>query len=162
MQPGRYNGNISVTANNSNITMNPGLYCFYGSFKITGGVLTGNGVTIYMQSGDLEVGGNVTVELSAPLGTPSAVAPAVPNLLVYLPSTHTGLVSLLGTSDSTYGGTVYAPKANVKIGGNSGINPTYSTQIIGWNVEVSGTSDVYVNFDEEFTYQFPPRLDLRK
>ncbi|HUF38083.1 MAG TPA: Tad domain-containing protein [Anaerolineales bacterium] len=163
MEPGRYASNISITSSGSNVTMNPGLYCFYGVFKMTGGVLNASsGVTIYMDDDDLEIGGNVLVTMHAPLGTATAVAPAIPNLVVYLPPGHTGNVSMLGTTGSSYAGTVYAPDAYVKVGGNAGINPTYSTQIIGWDVSISGTSDVYINFSEEFAYQFPPRLDLNR
>lgn len=160
MSPGVY---PSSTIPNGNYTMSPGLYCFTGRLRINGGTLTGNGVTLYFLSGGFEVQGNPTITLTAPPALPDP-SPAVPNLLIYLAEGNTSSARLLGTSASWYGGTVYAPDGEIEVGGTSSAttNPTYSTQLIAWNVIVHGNSELEINFDDAIVYQFPPRLDLQE
>lgn len=159
-QPGVYPA-TNIVGSNTNVVMAPGLYCFTGTFRINGGTVTGTGVTIYIQSGDLDIGGDPTVNLSGPASFPDP-SPALPNVVIYLAEGNTGEAALLGNSDSTYGGTVYAPDGTIEVGGTGGVNPTYSTQLIGWNVNIHGNAEIIINFDDTHAFQVPPRMDLQK
>jgi len=46
--------------------------------------------------------------------------------------------------------------------GSSGTNPTFNTQLIGKNVEVSGGATIDINFNDEENFEQPPYLDLQK
>ena len=160
MNPGVYPASLIP---NGNYTMNPGLYCFNGRFRINGGTLTGDGVTLYFVSGGFEVQGNPVIDLRAPSPVPDP-SPAIPNLLIYLAEGNTSQASLLGNAGSFYAGTVYAPDGSIEVGGTSDAtnNPSYSTQLIGWDVFVHGNAQLDLNFDDALVYQFPPRLDLQE
>jgi hypothetical protein len=160
MDPGRYI-TTTLSGGGPDIVMNPGLYCFEGRFRINGGVVSGDFVTIYMVFGDFLIAGGPTVDLTAPLPDPDP-SPAIPGVVLYLAEGNTGEAALLGNSESSYLGTVYAPDGEIEVGGTAGINPTYSTQLIGWNVSVHGTAEIVINFDNALVYQLPPRMDLQE
>jgi len=143
---GRWVGNLSGT-------LAPGLYCLNGDVKKLDGV-NGNGVTIYIQ-GDLSVNGNDVVNLSAPQQNPDP-APAIPGVLFYV----TGDVTINGNSDQWYLGMIYAPDGYCKINGTGGTWNTLHTQIICWDVEVTGTADIDITFDNGEQYQKPTTIEL--
>lgn len=160
MEPGRYY-TTTISSAGADVVMDPGLYCFEGRFRISGGTVVGDFVTIYMVFGDFDISGGPTVDLTAPLPDPDP-SPAIPGVVVFLAEGNTGEAALLGNSESSYLGTVYAPDGDIEVGGTAGIQPTYSTQLIGWNVTVHGTADIVMNFENALVYQFPPRMDLQR
>ncbi|MDZ4159308.1 MAG: pilus assembly protein TadG-related protein [Anaerolineaceae bacterium] len=158
INPGRW-GNIRTTATGHNLILNPGLYCISNGFSGTGGTITGNGVTLYLTGGGFTVGGNVTVRLSAPT---TNSPPAIKGILIYMAPTNTSAVSLAGSSASSYIGTIYAPNSSVEVSGNSGMEPTYRTQLIGGFVKFSGNTTINITSSPEDTYQETSYLDLYK
>ncbi len=154
--PGRY-GSITI-GNNDFLSMKPGLYCINGGIKMTGGDIEGIGVTIYLTGGDIAINGG-TVDLEAPT---SANPPAILGMVIYVAPGHTGAVDMAGNGDSFYMGTVYAPNGSVEVGGTSGVNPTFSTQVIADRVKVHGNSKIDINFDIAQIYQSPAYLDMYK
>ena len=153
--PGIYS-QIKLNAGDT-LNLAPGLYCLDGDLKATGGTLTGDNVTLYLRSGDFEIGGNVTVNLSAP--TSDAYAPARNGLLIYADPGNDATVDVLGGASSSYTGTIYVPSGELGVGGNSGINPTYNTQLIAYTIKVHGTSDIDIYFNEELAANNPPMVD---
>jgi Flp pilus assembly protein TadG len=146
------------------LTFNPGLYCVTDSqgIDINGGSVSGNGVTIFVQTGGIAISGNVSpVDLRAPEESPDP-SPAVPGILIHLANGNTNTVSVTGNSTSFYLGTVYAPDGDLYFSGTSGTDPTFNTQLIGNNVEVSGGATININFNEEENYEKPPYMDLLK
>jgi len=146
------------------LTLNPGLYCITGSkgISINGGSVTGNAVTIFMASGGIDISGNVSpVDLRAPEEAPDP-SPAVPGILIYLANGNSSTVSMTGNSTSFYLGTVYAPDGDLYFSGASGTNPTFNTQLIGNNVEVSGGATIDINFNDDENFEKPPYMDLLK
>ncbi len=146
------------------LTLNPGLYCITGSqgMTVTGGSLLGDGVTIFLSSGGVTINGNVSpADLRAPEESPDP-APAVPGILFYLENGNTNTISVIGNSTSFYLGTVYAPDGNLYFSGSSGSNPTFNTQLIGNNVEVSGGATIDINFSEDENFENPAYMDLFK
>lgn len=145
------------------LTFNPGLYCVTGSkgIQITGGSVFGDGVTIFVTNGGIDLSGNVSpVDLRAPEESPDP-APALPGILVYMALGNTDTVSMTGNSTSFYLGTVYAPDGDLYFSGSTGTNPTFNTQLIGNNVEVSGGATIDINFNDEENFEKPPYLDLQ-
>jgi hypothetical protein len=146
------------------LTLNPGLYCVTGSqgMDISGGSVLGDGVTIYLTTGGVTINGNVEpVDLRAPVENPNPY-PAVAGILIFLADGNSSTVSITGNSTSFYLGTVYAPDGDLFFSGTSGTNPTFNTQLIGHNVEVSGGALIDINFNDEENFEKPPYLDLQK
>jgi hypothetical protein len=170
LSAGNYQG---ITVTNSDLVLSPGLYCLTGDFSISGGSVTGNGVTIYLINGGYKISGNPTITLTAPeVGceyTPPAdgCPPAIGGLLIYHNPTGTGsVIQIEGSGGSTYSGTVYAPKSDISIGGTSGTSSDdmieAGVQAIGYNVKIHGNADVNIPYNEDALYHSPTKLDLFK
>ncbi len=146
------------------LTFNPGLYCVTDSqgMDINGGSVSGNGVTIFLMSGGITINGNVSpVDIRAPEETPDP-SPAIPGVLFFLANGNTDTISITGNSTSFFLGTVYAPDGDLYFSGASGTNPTFNTQLIGNNVEVSGGATIDINFNDDENFEKPPYMDLLK
>jgi len=165
INPGNYSS-IRQNANNSSLTLNPGLYCVNGDFTITGGTITGEGVTIYMIGttalpSPLNIAGGVTAHLSAPTRS-NVTGGALVGMLIYSDPANVGAIKLVGNSGSSFVGTVYAPNGPLEVGGTTGINPTYNTQLVGAYVKINGTSRIDINFAGFEPASDPPRLDVQQ
>lgn len=164
LYPGVYD-KISLT--NGSVTFMPGLYCVTGgpkAIKITGGKVVGTGVTFYVTTGSVEITGGADVSnpgLAAPAENPDP-SPAIPGVLFYLAHGNSGTVSLEGNADSQYLGLIFVPDGDIKITGTSGTYPTFNTQLIGYNVEVSGNAELDINFSGPNTWNRPTMLELYK
>jgi hypothetical protein len=161
LEPGIYD---EIKWTGGDLTLNPGLYCITGSkgMDISGGSLDGNGVTIFLETGDVTINGNVTpVDLRAPVESPDP-SPAMAGILIYLANGNSNTISITGNSTSFYLGTVYAPDGDLFFSGTSGTNPTFNTQLIGNNVEVSGGATIDINFNDDENFEKPPYMDLLK
>ncbi|MGD8752020.1 MAG: Tad domain-containing protein [Anaerolineales bacterium] len=157
-------GNFSkIRLNNGNLNMSPGLYCLSGNFTINGGELHGDGVTIYMTSGDFDSSGNATVQLSAPTVVTNTKQ-GIEGMLIYLGEDNTGSVSLLGSATSYYTGTVYAenPDSMIEIGGTGNQLDTFQTQLVGGTVFIHGNATIDINFNGSESYKPPTQLELYK
>jgi len=146
------------------LTFNPGLYCVTDSqgMDINGGSVSGNGVTIFLMSGGITINGNVSpVDIRAPEETPDP-SPAIPGVLFFLANGNSDSISITGNSTSFFLGTVYAPDGDLYFSGASGTNPTFNTQLIGNNVEVSGGATIDINFNDDENFEKPPYMDLLK
>jgi hypothetical protein len=135
-------------------TLEPGIYCVDGDFRLNGGdSLTGSGVVIRMDEGVVTWNGGATVNLAAP------TSGSFSGLLLYMPSsTNCSTITLNGNSGSTMVGTILAPCAHVSIEGtgDSGIDG----QIIGYTVDLSGTSSNSIHYNDLQNYDslIPPNL----
>lgn len=153
--PGNYS---SITIQNNEIlTMAPGLYCLTGNFSISGSAtVTGTGVTIYMQKkganqySNFSVTGTGAVNLTAPSSFGPDPSPAIRGVLIrFAEDNDNGIVTLQGSGAGTFGGTIYAPDSEIKIGGtsNTGTSQTlYNTELIGDRVTVSGNTTININY----------------
>jgi hypothetical protein len=159
LSPGIYN---SITINAHGIAnLAPGLYCIQNDIKSTGqGSLQGSNVTLYLQNGSFDLMGGAEVNLTAPVGTMAAVAPAIPGIVIFVDESNTNTVKIVGNSSSQYTGTVYAPSSTIQIGGTSSALETVHTQLIGDNIFVHGTTDVTIQYSGDEQYHFPALLDL--
>jgi len=161
VEPGIYD---EIKRTGGALTLNPGLYCITGSkgIAVNGGEMHGDGVTLFLQTGGMTINGNISpVDLRAPEEDPDP-SPAIPGILIYMANGNTNTISATGNSTSFYLGTVYAPDGDLYFSGTTGTNPTFNTQLIGSNVEVSGGATIDINFNDEENFEQPPYLDLQK
>lgn len=174
--PGTYDG-IQMTANNDTWIFEPGIYCMTGDLKITGGTVSGDGVTFYMIDGDVDISGGPTVLLAAPYDPDDEFF----GLLFFMDINNTGQIKLTGNNNSYFAGTVYAPSGEIIVGGTSDITTfdsplcaliedlpdtcqatTFSTQLIGNYVKVSGSTEMDILFDESMTFAPDGWIYLRR
>jgi hypothetical protein len=114
--------------------MNPGLYVFTGPISLSGGTVTGSGVTIYVaDGGSIDLHG-ITGDFSA--CTTSCTGGAVSNVLYYQPPSNANAMTFAGPQ-SSYSGLIYAPSADVTYDGNAGTG--YTVMVFGsWTLNGTG------------------------
>jgi Flp pilus assembly protein TadG len=133
-----------------------GTYCVRGNFQINGGdTLIGHDVTIYMIDGFVKWNGGATLQLDAPDRGDYA------GLLIYLPPTNSNVVVVNGNGDSHIVGSIFAPASEVTVEGGGGASGL-ECQIIGFHVNLSGSSDTKIDFKANLNYQppIPPAIAL--
>jgi hypothetical protein len=133
----------------------PGLYCVSGGIPDT---LHGTDVTIYVLSGGVDQHGNDLWQLDAPPRDPDP-SPALPGVLIMFAPGNISSLTFNGNSSTAITGLILAPQSYIKLNGTGNTNG-YHCQVIGWDVEIGGTADTYVTFDESEQYLKPPALDL--
>ncbi len=135
----------------------PGLWCISGDINLNSPLehVEGHGVTLVI-SGKLSITGG-TVRLWAP--APDYVGPAIPGVLFYAPESNTNTWKITGNSASYMQGTILAPGATVDIVGDSLQNP-FKVQLIAWNVNIGGTSDTALMFQDDQQYTRPTAMDM--
>ena len=155
LSPGRWTGHFPPSGVD---TLEPGVYCVDGDFHVNGGdSLTGIGVIIRMDGGVVSWNGGATIHLEAP------TEGSYPGLLLYLPSSsNCSAVTLNGNSGSVIVGSILAPCSDIKIDGtgDSGIEG----QVIGYTVDLSGTSATKVHYADEKNWDAPtqPNVNLNQ
>lgn len=141
--------------------LDPGLWCVEDGLHITSNKeIWGEGVTIVVEHGDLTVNGHATIHLSAPNAPPDP-APAIDGLLFYVPY---GDVTIDGSSDQWYVGLIYSPGpdpyGDCTIRGVGEVLTTFHTQVICWNVEITGNAVLDINFDPELHPEKSTTIEL--
>lgn len=163
--PGKYPGGIKITGSKSDVKLEPGMYCLYNDFVMNGGRITGEGVIIVMMKGKVSVSGNAIVHLSAPEKLLDGSKQNWGGMLFYMPSDNSSDITLNGGGNSNYTGTVYAPgpssKTKCKINGNSD-SIAYNTAVICWDIDVGGTADLNIYYQEKQQYRPPPALHVTR
>ena len=168
--PGNYDS-ISVGNNDPELVMAPGLYCVSGDFTISGAASSSGGVTIYMQrkqqghdlvNTNFVANGSAEVRLYAPKNNETPVNGALTGILIRYADDNLGNISLLGDGVGEFGGTIYAPNNLIEVGGNTGVHPTYSTELIGDTVFVHGNTTININWDSDYLATKAPWLELNK
>jgi len=157
MSPGLYSSNQAFPPAGVTV-LQPGIYCVDANFTLNGGdTLSGSNVIIYMLNGNVTWNGGATVNLSAPTSGPFQ------GLLLYSPYENPATIKINGSSTSSFEGTFLAPSSDIQVNG-SGDNTGIDGQIIGYTVDLTGTSNTKINFDSTKNYEAttPPFLELTK
>jgi len=163
--PGLYdkltvNGDVDttiVTFTNPDNLENP-VYCFNETVTINGGTVTGDKVLIYLRGGDMSISANAVVSIrSSDVDQDYFV---LDGLLIFMDPDDTNTISLEGGGTSYFSGTIFGLEADLDIGGNAAIEQTYSTQLIGKNVNVHGNVGIDINFDLSQNVTMPPIMNL--
>ena len=167
------NGNINLTANNIQIRINGGSFQINGNSTFTctnmlvygaggsGMHFNGNGsnsctgVTFYMGSGSVTWNGNVANTFTAP------TSGTYKGLLIYMPHGNPSGLTINGNAGNQLTGSIIAISSSVAINGNSGTTGL-RTQIIGYDIALSGNSNTTINFDPDDQYIPPaaPTIEL--
>ena len=140
--------------------LNGGTYCVHNDFSVQGGdTLIGHNVIIIMLEGDVTFNGGATIELSGPPGPQSEDNP-YGGLFLYMPMSNSGTININGNSESGFTGTILAPAADIIINGTGGSG--LHGQIIGYTVDLSGTSSTTIVYDDEENWDapVPPQIEL--
>jgi hypothetical protein len=108
-----------------------------------------------MMDGFVKWNGGATVKLDAPNQGEYA------GLLIYLPPTNTNVVVVNGNGDSHIVGTIMAPASEVTVQGGGGASGL-ECQIIGFHVNLSGSSNTLIDFKANLNYQppIPPAIEF--
>jgi Flp pilus assembly protein TadG len=167
LQPGYYPDGIRVNSSSTDLEMAPGMYCMGDDVTINGGSIHGDGIMIYMESGDFDISGNTEVHLRTSTNLTDASDYQWAGMFLYVDPANTGQVHISGSSGSSYTGTIYAPgptqnpQAQHKcvIEGN-GDNLGLNSQVICNTIKVTGDSYLYIHYNEEENFQLPPTVEL--
>ena len=118
-------------------------------------VVIGHDVTIKMIDGFVKWNGGATLQLDAPDSGEFA------GLLSCLPPTNPNVVVVNGNGDSHVVGSILAPASEVTVEGGGGA-AGLECQIIGFHVNLSGSSDTIIDFKANLNYQppIPPAVEL--
>ena len=153
LSPGTVSGNFPP----SGVTvLNPGVYCVNGNFRLNGhDTMSGDEVVIVMNSGDIHWNGNGSLNLSAPTSGPFK------GLLIYFPMSNPSEVRINGTNDQSWTGTILAPASPIVLLGTAD-SDAFHSQIIGYTVEIGGTFDGIVRYNDNENYDslVPPQVEL--
>lgn len=145
LSPGCYSGAASFKFTGGDYVLQPGVYYLDSiDFNITGGSVTGDGVTIILTGsnpGQVNMNGNGTVDLTAPTSGPYA------KLLLMQSAAATNINNtntLNGTASSAFDGTIYFPNQQVTFSGNAG-SMTKCAMVVARRVEFSGNTNIQNN-----------------
>jgi hypothetical protein len=142
--------------NGGDWTLASGIYCVDGGFTVNSGTsITGHDVMIYIMSGDVTWNGSATLNLDAPDDGEFA------GMLIYQAVGDTERATINGSSASHFTGTMYFPGAEVQING-TGASDGFHSQVIGDTVDMSGTADLSILYDQGENYQVrkPAQVEL--
>lgn len=143
LSPGTVHGSFPP---NGVTNLSSGIFCITGDFDLHGnGDLTGSEVVLVLTSGGITLNGNSHVDLSAPTSGP------FPGLLIYLPPDNSSTVTINGTNDSTFTGSILAPSAPIRLLGTGAVDG-FNSQVIGYTVEWGGTSDGIVRYNDSLNF----------
>lgn len=155
ISPNTYCGGITLPAN-ATYTFQPGVYILLGGGLTANGnqTLNGSGVVFYntwngtYSYGGVSIGGNVTVNLSAPTtGSEAAILffqdRSVPAPTKINNCNQTNCSSFLGTTGESFSGALYFPTTGLEFKGTPGVSDP--AVLVGWTVEFKG--DTQMNDD---------------
>lgn len=178
VDPYKSMNNISGTlsaGNYNNLTfkgatvLSPGLYCISGTvFMNASASVSGEGITIFYTGTSMTLNGGVATSLKAPNWEPvnliKPVGGAIEDLLVYVPPEVQANITINGTSDSVFGGTVYAPSSAIFIAGNAtmGHETVAEMALIGYRVDLTGAAYFNIKYNANTDYGFPTELTVLK
>jgi len=166
MSPGAYE-NLRFNAS-ADVFLEPGLYCIYGNdpWAVTinaGARVVGHGVTFYMMttSGGWKTNGGAYVELDAPRNLIDPRGNQWEGMLIYRHPDNTSEIILSGNGNSYYEGSIYALGSPCSLMGTAG-GVGFQTSVFCDTVDVGGTGDLDILYNEGLNYQIPAVLDLSK
>jgi hypothetical protein len=140
LSPGNYviTGNLSNT--NSNLVFGSGLYIVEGNLALMGsGSVTGSGVTFYLEDGGASPcpGGGSCISGSGRVNLIAPTSGGDNGILIFQSRTVGSAMTINEPTSMTLEGIVYAPSAQVGVGG-AGSNSVYADFVVG-SLNITGT-----------------------
>ena len=142
--PGTY-ANWKST-NGATLKLSPGRYIFTGSINLSGGNISGSGVTILMAAGPTYSQNSATTVGSTVLGLSASTTNAggaIPGVM--FASLTTGTVSFGGNTSLPFSGVIYLPNGNLKFAGTPVDGSSGCAQVIAETVTISGNVNLSSN-----------------
>ena len=136
--------------------LTPGVYCISGFFNEAD--ITGTGVTFIMLNKGISWQGNSQMHLSAPTGDNDSTK----GLLIYLPPSNYGAVTINGTANTEFTGTILAPSSQLTISGDLQGVGFFKSSFIGLKVKLTGKGEFTVNYDAGDVWKYAPQIELSK
>jgi Flp pilus assembly protein TadG len=126
LSPGYYANGFNI--NGGTVNLSPGLYYFNGSVNVDSGTtlecttcaVGGQGVTLYFNSGTLQMNSNSTVQLTAPTTGYTSSSDVANMALWYASGNGSGLTIDTGSS-SYFNGVIYLPTQTLTLNSGSGV-----------------------------------------
>ena len=141
--PGNYTGTFPPSGVT---TLQPGTYCVNGDFTLNGNAnLTGNGVTIVMNTGGIRWNGSMTLNLSGP------TSGDYKGLVIYAPPSNSSQMTMNGSSNVTLSGTMLAQNAPCDFVGSGQIQKV-TLQMICYTWQMNGNADAQIMYDASQLY----------
>jgi len=142
MRPGQWDGEETFPPEGIN-HLDSGTYCIRGDVVFRAGTFVeGNNVLIIVEDGNFIVQSGAEVSLKAAGGGRNK------GLLIYMPITNHKRIVLRGGKESSFRGTIFAPRGDIRLNGISSKYGIHS-QIIGYLVEVDGQDDIKLTYKDE-------------
>ncbi len=144
ISPGVYCGGIDL-GSHATLTLNPGVYIIRNGLSLGAQTtITGTGVTIYLQTGAVNMAGGATANLTAPTsGTWQGI-------LFYQDRGNTSESTLVGGTSQLMNGVLYFPTAHLNYTGGSAVNAT-ATTIVADTLTMVGNSNISAAATTQFT-----------
>lgn len=143
MRPGNWSGDFPPSGVT---TLNAGTYCINGDFRLNSkDELTGTGVTLYMQSGEIDWNGDAEINLSAP------TSGDLTGMLIFAPMSNTSTMRFNGNAETTLTGTVFMPAAPLIYDGSGTLQPSH-VQIIAYTIELTGSNTSHVIYEDSINW----------
>lgn len=155
LTPGYYPGGISMSNNNGQLNLAPGIYVLDGAgLNITGGNMNAYGVMFYIKGdGVVNLTGNGTVNITGidpSLYSYSAGVEVYEGISIFQdsplgvkPANKTDS-KIVGTSLLNLGGTLYFRSNHLNL---SGTSAGVGNQLIANTIKISGTGTITINYD---------------
>ena len=142
------------------LRLHKGIYCLYNGTSLNGNWnittdLNGNGkhdsesegVFFYIPSGDVTFNGGSAMTIHAINSLVDNYPEEYLNYLMYIPPTNKADVTISGNNGSVFTGTILAPTSHISLEGSGGAF-SLKTQIIGYDVTITGSGTIDITFDQ--------------
>lgn len=153
LSPGRYSGGMWI-GGNATVVMEPGIYVIGGDgLRINSARVSGEGVCLVIESGQVDFAGGGKVHLTPPTSGPLAGI-----VLAQMPS-NTNEMRLAGGSELNVEGTIYVPTATLTLVGNSevvGSGPQMGDVVVAHRVSLRGTGSIRIGRPGSPPLRLPP------
>ena len=148
LSPGNWNTSVISP---SGISLKPGTYCITGDIKLTGGTLSGTGVTLVMLNGGFKMTGGSTMNITAPSTATDSFGNNTKGLLIYYPPANSSDLNMEGSSNGSLSGTVLAQNSNCFFAGSSQIQKA-KLQFICSTFQINGNGQGELVWDSSVLY----------
>jgi Flp pilus assembly protein TadG len=144
INPGTYCNGI-VLSSHQQMRLNPGVYYVRNGIDLGAQTtLRGSGVTIYLETGGVNMSGGATVDLTAP------TSGYYQGILFFQARNNTTASTLVGGTGQLMNGVLYFPAANLTYTGGSSTNATQTT-IVADTLSMVGNSYISAASTTQFT-----------
>ncbi len=138
-----------IDINNGDVTFGPGLYFLQGAGLIITGnsVVSGDGVTFYIDEGQVTLTGTSDTQLTAP------TSGTYEGIVIFQNRDSTTTVNMSGDAIADGWGAVYAAGAQIRLVGNTDSNSLH--QFISDTFLMEGNSTITIDFSNGFSVPAP-------